>query len=104
MRLKSNVEHVFRCMGINILPGINYVSNNKFFKHPAVKARIEEGMFEVEDKEIDLKEHSSKTAKQLIKDIPEMFDLKLLERIKAKESRATVIEAIDKQIKRIKAE
>jgi hypothetical protein len=102
MKLKSNLQHVFRCCGINILPGVNVVKLDRFFKHPAVQNLIEQGSFEVDNKQLDTE--LAKSAKQLSSDVKNIFDIKLLEAIKKHDTRASVIKAVDSQINKIKSD
>lgn len=103
LKVKSNATHVFRCSGINILPGVNYIESDKFATHPSVIARVKAGLLVVEEcLPEQQKDFASITAKDLIKDIKDILDVKVLENIKQNEKRVSVIQAVDAQIALIK--
>lgn len=119
MKVKSNATYVYRCMGVNILPGLNFVTEPSFFEHPAVKARFQSGVLEMvydgagpeivydasqhgQPKAERLPDFSGMNAKDLAKEIALIFDVNVLEKIKSSDNRVTVQKAVDDQILKIK--
>ena len=103
MKLKSNVEYVFRCRGINIFPGVNLVDDKSLLDHPAVKARIEQKVFEVEEtKSHDVSSYLKESARKLAKEIPEMYNRSFLEQLLVQEPRSSVKKMIEDQLSKIK--
>lgn len=116
IKVKSNATYVFRCSGVNILPGINYVDNDKFFDHPSVKGRIENGTFKVDEplkkkaqekasvkgKEISLADYfTTLNVRDLSAEIKQIFSIELLELIFESDNRATIKKACQDQLKKL---
>lgn len=87
-----------------ILPGISFIPNfMNIADNPVVKHRLDAGLIAILDKPKDLvKKNIQKISdfdhKTLAKDIPKIYDIKLLDEIKATDARASVQKAVQKQI------
>jgi hypothetical protein len=88
---------------IRLMPGINEVSEGDLVtlqSHPVVKKRVESGFIEFIGLETD---HSGKRSiSDMIKYIPQIFDVKTLEGIIENDERDRVIKAAKKQLDIIK--
>jgi len=112
MKIKSNLLCVYLCEGVKLLPGISYIDNpERFLAHPATKKRIALGQIEILEKKVfkepvDVEEggfaYENMPSKELLKELTNIFDLKVLEKIKKTDTRKTVLEKIETQIKKIK--
>ena len=107
MKVKSFLQHIFVCSDENIMPGINYVKNPKFFEHPAVIARVKKGTLQVEKgaDALDKKSPSlsQKSSKDLIEDMPEVNNLAALNEL-SQDPRTTVSIAAKEQLSKITGE
>ena len=104
MKVESTAPHVFRMIvpEVKLIPGINIIDNadaEAFLAHPHVKERIAKGLIKVLDYVAD---ESVKDYKALMKDIPGIYDLKLLEKIKAEDKRPSIIKAVDAQLAKLR--
>lgn len=104
MKVESTATHVFRMIvpELTLIPGINIIQNadaEAFLAHPHIKERIENGLIKILDEVV---EDASKDYKSLMKDIPGIYDLKLLEKIKAEDKRPSVIKAVDAQLAKLR--
>lgn len=112
MKIKSNLLCVYLCEGVKLLPGISYIDNpEKFLAHPATQKRIALGQIEILEKKIsnepvDVEDggfaYENMPSKELLKEITNIFDLNILNRIKKTDTRKTVLEKIETQVKKIK--
>lgn len=133
LKVKFNLPKIYAVGDVKLIPGINYVPDDKveaFLDHPHVKIRIEKGTIEVlggtdeggadftaekelpegavmTDDDTDPVRTEAPTAPisaaQLVKDIPNLFDMALLREL-ATDSRKTVQKAAQDQIERIEKE
>ncbi|MEK4883473.1 hypothetical protein NST81_01910 [Bacillus sp. FSL W8-0223] len=98
-----NKGKYIRHIGVRLVPGANSLNQEdgeaflKESEHPLNKVLLESGEISYEIK--GLSELSAQKAATLVKDT---FDLKLLEEWKEKETRKTILKAIDEQIESIK--
>ena len=106
MKVESTATHVFQMIvpKLRLIPGINFIGNadaEAFLAHPHVKARIEKGLIKILDRELD-PEDAVRDYKALMKDIPGIYDIKMLEKIKAEDKRPSVIKAVDIQLAKLR--
>lgn len=103
LRVKSTATYVFRCCGVNIIPGVNFIESKLFLQHPTVQAAIQSKMLTVTPIDNDelTKDFGSMNAKALIKEIRQILDINVLMQIKQNETRASVLEILDLQINKI---
>ncbi len=112
IKIKSNATYVYRCSGETILPGINFVKNEKFFDHPSVKTRVELGVLEVLDEVKTAKETKKENSlleyflnlnvRKFTTEIKSIYNLALLEEILKRDERMSVQKACEEQIKKLK--
>lgn len=105
MKVKSNVAHVFQMIvpQATIVPGINYITDDPaFLKHPHVQARIKAGLLEVLDEDVKDVGDAQKDYKSLLKDIPNILDIRVLEKIKETDKRASVLKAVEAQMEKLR--
>lgn len=107
MKVESTAAHVFQMIipKVTIMPGINFVENaiaKDFLAHPHVQARIKSGFLKVLDDKVDNIEGAMGNYKSLIKDIPSILDIKLLEKIKAEDKRPSIIKAVETQLAKLR--
>jgi hypothetical protein len=100
---------------VRLMPGVNEVSESDLkamFKHPLFEHRFKEGILEVlESEELDNKGKSKKKAKdgkdekrpapEMLKLIPEIFDVELLKKIVKTDGREGVVKAAQDQLKKL---
>ena len=105
MKVKSNAPHVFQLIvpPLRILPGVQYIPDDPAILNDIhVKARIASGLLEILDEGVKDSKDAKKDYKTLMKDIPQILDIKLLQEMKADEARPTVLKAIDDQIAKMR--
>lgn len=108
MKLKSNLTYVYKVGNDFIMPGINYFDNLSLLEHPHIQAHIEHNTLELlsdlptnSDNKID---YENMNAKDLVKEIKDIYDLRLLEKIKKGDNRKIVIDAVNKQLESFREE
>lgn len=113
IKIKSNAAYVYRVSGNNFMPGVNFVKDDAFLKHPAVQSRIKLGLLEVLESDLDNVrteeieggyEFSGLNAKTLIAEIKEIYNHATLSSIIERDERVSVIDAAKKQLGKIKEE
>jgi hypothetical protein len=107
MKVKSNAPHVFQMIvpELRLMPGVQYVPDNvkeAFLNDIHVKARIASGLLEILDEDVKDVKDAKKDYKTLMKDIPQILDIKLLQQMKVDEARPSVLKAIDDQIAKMR--
>jgi hypothetical protein len=88
---------------IRLMPGINEVSEGDLItlqSHPVVKKRVESGLIEFIGLETD--QSGKRSISDMIKYIPQIFDVKTLEGIIENDDRDRVVKAAKKQLDIIK--
>lgn len=108
MKLKSNLTYVYKVGNSFILPGLNYLNDLTILDHPHIQAHIENNTLELLS---DLPKNDSNkisyeqmNAKDLVKEIKDIFNINLLEEIKKNDCRKLVLEAVEKQMKVLRSE
>lgn len=120
MKVHSHSSYVYRCCGINVMPGINHIDSKAFFEHPSVKARIEKGILELlesppkmveatayrteEQMNKDENVNGDQSTKILLKEIKDIYDHDQLKTIIEQDDRSKVVDAAKKQLAKIKEE
>jgi hypothetical protein len=87
---------------IRLMPGINEVSDldlNCIKNHPLFKARVDNGSVQIMYEKID--KDGKTSADDLLKNIPNMFDKKLLRKIIDTDERKSVVKAATEQLEKI---
>lgn len=82
--------------GINFIPEIKNIMDN-----PLVKAQFDSGKMVLLDDEQGIEpqaDYTKYSQKVLLKDIPKIYDVKILDHIKATDYRGAIQSAVDKQI------
>lgn len=105
MKVKSNAPHVFQMIvpELRILPGINYLPDDPAILNDIhVKARIASGLLEILDQDVSGVKDAKKDYKSLMKDIPQILDIKLLQQMLVDESRSSVVKAIEDQMAKLR--
>ena len=113
MRIRSNLTYVLKIKSEFIKPGINYIKDLNVISHPSFKARIDNKQIElldsknisnnqIRDEEIKGFDFKNKKVADLIKDIREIYDLKLLEEIEKNDTRSSIKQACITQLENIK--
>src|SRR5690606_31375611 len=95
-----------------IMPGLNYLEDKSILDHPHIKAHIEHKSLELlselpkKNSDIlnDIIDYENMNAKELAREIKDIYDIKLLEKIKAKDQRKLVLDALEKQLQSFKEE
>ncbi|MBX9839446.1 MAG: hypothetical protein K2X69_14165 [Silvanigrellaceae bacterium] len=99
MKLKSNLTYISYFEGIQILPNISEISEDKFSlieDHPIFISKLENGDFEI--LEGSATEPKTMSPQKAIKFINEIIDINLLKTELEKETRSTVKKAIEARI------
>lgn len=121
MKLKSNATYVFKIGNKFIVPGFNILNKEeekKLMAHSSVVWRIEKGVFEIDQEKKPAKKAAKKaakkedfvagleelTAKEFSKEVVEIFDIALLEKIIRTDSRVTVQRAAQAQLDKLRGE
>lgn len=106
MKLKSNLAYVYKVGKHFIMPGLNYIDDLAILEHPHLKHHVEkktiELLSELKKDEANHIDYNAMNYKKLIREINDLYDIKLLEKIKRLDKRQSVINAVDNQIEKIK--
>lgn len=100
--VKYNAKNVYSCLNVRLIPGVNQVEDEHLrlaLAEPLFMHRVENGIIVV----IEHKEDKNKKddSKQLLKLIPEIYDVKLLRKYIAKHENPDVVSCAKKQLKKI---
>lgn len=102
MRVESHLKHVFICESVKIFPGINFLPNiMSVIDNPMVKSRFDNGSLKLLDKaeKVEkIKDILGYDAKTLAKTIPELCDVRLLEKIRDADKRPAVVKLAEKRL------
>jgi hypothetical protein len=104
MRVESHLTHVFILENIFIKPGINFFTPEEVERlqsNPISRMRFDSGQIVVHKDPKNLRESNDALdypEKVLLKDIPKILDVKVLDKIKAMDNRPAILKAVDKQI------
>lgn len=100
--VKYNAKNVYSCLDVRLLPGVNEVGDallKRVLDEPLFKWRVDEGIIEIIEKPKGKAKGSDN--KQLIKLMPEVYDVKLLKRYIEESEDKEVVKVAKKQLKRI---
>lgn len=105
MKVKSNLSYVYRTIvpDITLMPGLNFIDDEfkeSFLKTPGVKNRIDNKLIEVVHETGSLDDLVG--SKNLLKDIPLILDIALLNKIKEQDKRPSIGKAIDAQLEKLR--
>lgn len=102
--VKYNAKNVYSCCGVRLLPGVNQVEDGLLesaLSVPLFQWRIDQGIIEVIKEKILKDKKPSST--QLVKLMPEVYDVKLLKRYIEENSDKKLVEAAKKQLLKIES-
>lgn len=102
-KVNYKAANIYTCEGVRLLPGINVIPEGKaeaFLANPGVQARIDIGTIEVMGKGAS---DAPPTAKELIEEIGQTYDVAALKRIVETDERTTVRKAAEEQLALIDA-
>lgn len=88
---------------IRLLPGINEITQDDLEKvkiHPLFQARLQKGIVQIMHEK--LQSDGKRSIQDMLNDIPQIFDVKLLKKIIDTDGRDQVIKAADNQLSKIK--
>jgi hypothetical protein len=112
MKLKSNLTYVYVVGKNYIMPGLNYIEDVSILDHPHVQGHIEHNNLELLSDlpkkngafgKVEL-DYANMNAKELAREIKEIYDLKLLEKIQKNDTRKLVLDAVEKQLQSFREE
>lgn len=103
MKLKSNLTYVYIVGKNYIMPGLNYIEDISVLDHPHVQGHIDRKNLELlsdlpKKNDSNSLNYEEMNAKELAKEIKDIYDIKLLEKIKKSDTRKLVLDAIEKQL------
>lgn len=117
MRVVSNATCVYMIYlednsAVTFMPGLNYIENEKVKEHPHFIGRVKSGIFSLVEDDVKSKKTKSKKSENLsdfesiessvlLKDIEQMLDIALLEKIVEKDTRPAIRGAATARINKI---